>query len=129
MHPSLYLIAALSIGACAAPVKPTLPTLPKLLYSRADKGLDAGEDLGPAGKIVAEVVDKLPVDAKVDAPVIPNKREAAPAVEVDLGGGGLSVKREAEPAVEVDLGGGGLSVKREAAPAVEVDLGGGGLSV
>lgn len=36
--------------------------------------------------------------------------QPAPAVEVDLGGGGLSVKRDPAPAVEVDLGGGGLSV-------------------
>ncbi|KAF4453784.1 hypothetical protein F53441_3610 [Fusarium austroafricanum] len=110
MHSSFILVAALSLGACAAPVLPIIPTLPRLVYGRADKGINVGKDLGPAGKLVTGAIHKLPVDVKVDAPVIPEKREAAPAVEVDLGGGGLSVKREAAPAVEVDLGGGGLSV-------------------
>ncbi|KAM0545403.1 hypothetical protein ACHAPJ_011308 [Fusarium lateritium] len=105
MHSSLLLLAALALGAHAAPV---LPTTSQTLHTRGDGvnvgggelvDVDAGKNL-PAGNVVEGIVDKLPVDVEAKAPVLPGKRDAAPGLDIDLGG----QKRDAEPGLDIDLG-------------------------
>jgi hypothetical protein len=101
----------------------------------SESGLNV-DQLGKLGELLGGVVDSLPVDASVDAPVLP-KRE--PGVDVDLGGANLLVKKReanahAEPSVDVDLGGANLLVKKREAnahaePSVNIDLGGANLTV
>jgi hypothetical protein len=121
----LSIVAMLGV-AVAAPVQSTIARLPRT--EAPSKNL-ANILPGSITKLVSEILDKLPVDASVNVPVLQKKRD--PAVDVDLGGLGLSLKpREADPAVNVDLGALGLSLKpREADPAVNVDLGALGLSL
>ncbi|KAF4951891.1 hypothetical protein FSARC_12784 [Fusarium sarcochroum] len=105
MHSSLLLLAVLGLGAHAAPV---LPTTSQTLHTRTDDvdvgggkllNVDAGKDL-PAGGVVEGIVNKLPVDVEAKVPVVPDKRDAAPGVVVDLG----NAKRNAEPGLDIDLG-------------------------
>jgi sorbitol-specific phosphotransferase system component IIA len=79
----------------------------------SESGLNV-DQLGKLGELLGGVVDSLPVDASVDAPVLP-KRE--PGVDVDLGGASLSLKKReanahAEPSVDFDFGGANLTVKK-----------------
>jgi hypothetical protein len=122
MRSSIIIIAAALGLAAAAPIDYIRPKLPRNGGSDGGLNIDVA-DFPLAGQAVSDLVDALPVDLSLDAPVLPGKRD--PAVNVDLEGLGLSLKRD--PAVDVDLEGLGLALKRD--PAVDVDLEGLGLAL
>jgi hypothetical protein len=116
MRTSIVIITAALSLATAAPIHQTRPILPR--HDGSEGGLDIDvADVPLVGEAVSSLVDALPVDVSLDAPVLPDKRD--PGVNIDLGGAGISVKRDLDvkrdPGVNIDLGGAGISVKRDAA--------------
>jgi hypothetical protein len=81
----------------------------------SESGLNV-DQFGKLGELLGSVVDSLPVDASVDAPVLPEKRDPG-NVDVDLGGASFPIKKRVAdaqpgPGVNVDLGGANISSKK-----------------
>jgi hypothetical protein len=83
--------ATLLAVAAAAPVSHTRPILP-----RTEEASDNNVvDVLPSGltNLTTAIIDAIPLDVSVSAPVLPEDKHAARAISVDLGGAGVNIKR------------------------------------